>query len=203
MASPKRNTPGVCRQCGASFLTWKFSVEQGNGLYCSRACHHESRRQRTPVSCERCGKTFFVAPARAKHRNPRFCSMGCKSGNYRADRFLNRNGYPVVLCADGKKRIEHRAVAEAKIGRPLRRGEHVHHINGDRTDNRPENLDVLSRSQHTSLHKRCSRWARKFDRCVECGESTRRHIAQGLCARCYCRKRSRVTHGISPEDYRV
>ena len=31
------------------------------------------------------------------------------------------------------------------------------------------------------------KWARKFDRCVECGEKEKRHIANGRCVRCYAR----------------
>lgn len=50
--------------------------------------------------------------------------------------------------------LAHRIVAENKEGRILSAKEHVHHINGDGHDNRPENLQVLSASAHTSLHAR-------------------------------------------------
>lgn len=54
---------------------------------------------------------------------------------------------------NGIKYDVHRIVAEEKIGRPLERGEVVHHINGDIRDNRPENLEVMTRPQHARLHK--------------------------------------------------
>jgi hypothetical protein len=47
---------------------------------------------------------------------------------------------------------EHVLVAETMIGRPLRDDECVHHINGKRDDNRPENLQVLTQAEHARLH---------------------------------------------------
>ncbi len=57
-------------------------------------------------------------------------------------------GY-VKLLIRGRWRFEHRVVMECRIGRALSADEDVHHINGIKTDNRPENLELLSHSAHS------------------------------------------------------
>lgn len=50
-------------------------------------------------------------------------------------------------------RHEHRVVAEQKIGRPLKKGEVVHHIDGNKRNNDPDNLMILdSQSEHCKIH---------------------------------------------------
>lgn len=52
-------------------------------------------------------------------------------------------------------RYLHRTIAEQKIGRPLRPGEIVHHIDGDKRNNSPENLEVLkNQREHFLIHKK-------------------------------------------------
>ena len=48
---------------------------------------------------------------------------------------------------------EHILIAEERMGRRLARNEHVHHINGVKLDNTPENLMVVTKSQHRLLHR--------------------------------------------------
>lgn len=59
------------------------------------------------------------------------------------ERIISR-GYARVLVAPGKRAFEHRLVIEQMLGRPLRRDENIHHINGVRDDNRLENLELWS-----------------------------------------------------------
>lgn len=68
------------------------------------------------------------------------------------------NGYYMVFNLNhprsGKKNrvFEHILVAEKKIGRYLEKDEVVHHINGNKLDNSPENLLVMKRSEHVGYH---------------------------------------------------
>lgn len=72
------------------------------------------------------------------------------------------NGYRIVWCPNHPRATtngmvyEHILIAEQKLGRPLKPEEVVHHINKNRSDNRPENLIVFAtKNDHTAFHRGC------------------------------------------------
>lgn len=86
---------------------------------------------------------------------------GKENPNWRGGRSITSHGY--ILIRVGKNHhladcrgyaYEHRLVAEGKLGRRLRPGEIIHHLSDDRTDNRPENLQVVNgNAGHFAYHR--------------------------------------------------
>jgi len=150
---PKTGIEKLCEVCNKSFYVPK---NRQKARFCSTDCHRVAQVTRRETICATCGETFLSAPSRGMQ----YCTREC----YEAARYkrplehqvngkpakVNKQGYVEVW--DGEKWVfEHRFVMERELGRPLLMEEHVHHINRVKDDNRPENLKILSGSEHATL----------------------------------------------------
>lgn len=127
---------------------------------------HNARLQQKyfiQTKCIGCGKKIFREPYRIKRCKNNFCSKICKGiymSNCPAEESPHwKNGYNKTtqgyIQLNGKKFkriLEHRFIMQEKIKRKLRRNEIVHHKNNNKEDNRIENLEIITRSNHTKLH---------------------------------------------------
>lgn len=106
----------------------------------------------TTLKCAGCGATFTRSPTHVRHARS-FCSPACYNIDQRKKltRYVKPDGY-VTVARNGKRVLEHRAVLEEHLGRKLLRSEHVHHINGQRGDNRVENLRIVDCPSHLAEH---------------------------------------------------
>ena len=148
----------VCGQCEKRF------PNRHAQKFCSKTCAGISQRgnRQGDRPCGWCDKPFTPPP----HENRKqTCSHRCaydlgnskrgRSGeqnpNWRGGRAPHgTSGYIRVYVPSRGYDLEHRIVMESVLGRRLRKGEHVHHKNGTRDDNRPENLELWTKPRQPS-----------------------------------------------------
>lgn len=86
-------------------------------------------------------------------------TRGPERHNWKGGRMISSRGYVLLLRPDHPRAqrsgyiYEHRLVMEEVLGRLLEPHEVVHHRNQVKTDNRPENLELMTVSEHNREHK--------------------------------------------------
>ena len=141
----------TCAWCATTFRRYPSKIKTHN--YCSRTC---------------------LGQATSKKNNPDgyrdLSDYSAQSANMRR---INQELNPTRMTDDVRKKLRaahlgkgegksyekthgrptHRVIAEQKICRQLRPGEVVHHIDGDRRNNHPDNLEVMTQAEHINLHR--------------------------------------------------
>lgn len=163
----------ICKICNKEF----YGYPSHHRKYCSKKCVFEAMslgiKKGKPIGktiekiCPQCNKKFIIPIWKLPQT---YCSMGCrnksyigkfvgkKSGSWKGGRIID-NGYICILkpkhpYCNGKGYIqEHRLVMEKHLGRYLTKKEVVHHLDGDKANNKIENLHLFAdMGEHHSYH---------------------------------------------------
>lgn len=142
-----------CVICATKF--YSIETRKNRAKTCSNKCRYiytaNSKRkyERVVRQCRNCKKDFYTTT------NPEKAALNCSPECAKQDRknraakpkiYLMKDGYVKVSIAR-KEYLQHRLVMEQHLGRRLRKHENIHHKNGDRSDNRIENLELWSTQQ--------------------------------------------------------
>lgn len=107
--------------------------------------------------CQKCNKTF-MAPKIIQRFCSRKCARDCQIMNRgHKPKIKEKRGYICVYLPEHPQAhrgyvYEHRIIIETRLKRILSTEEVVHHIDGDRSNNDIDNLQVMTQAEHVKLH---------------------------------------------------
>lgn len=153
----------------------EFSVPKSRELsakYCSRACSDRKATKKNMVQCAECGCKFHLKKS-AELRNKywgSFCSTKCSSSfksrmysgdgnpnsrgrNYDSDGYRLYTPQASLKLGFGKIKLHHAITFQVLGISKIPDGYHVHHKDCDVMNNNPENLQLISNSNHKWIHK--------------------------------------------------
>jgi hypothetical protein len=115
---------------------------------------------------------------------------------------INKGGYRVIRV-NGVSHLEHRLVMENWIGRKIKKDEHIHHKDGDKLNNRIDNLILLTSKEHATLHRRQVKWLKLI--CPSCKRTRIKKVSKHLALEAhthrvaYCNKQCYEAKSLGPK----
>jgi len=146
----------LCKQCNGLFLSYNSKK-----IFCSSGCKAQYKNEhKIQCVCYECNINF------TSYRNSKFCSYKCRIKNQRGinaigykngQTFSKQSGEIMVLIKSKnlytreKYIARKRVVVQKIIGRTLHKSEIVIHLNGNKLDDKPENLYICDLSTAKSI----------------------------------------------------
>lgn len=151
----------TCEMCGSDFRTVKSEIKRGYGRFCSRSCSAKrpnlGARKRVPVDCAWCQKEFEKIPSSLKNSKSGlyFCSRKCKDRAQCMEglKSIHPSHYGDIITGYRKLAFRHlphhcSSCGYDRIPEVLQ----AHHKDGNRSNNKLENLELLCPTCHLEHH---------------------------------------------------
>lgn len=145
-----------CAWCGKEI--WRYESQVGKHNFCSRKCRglFSSKTHNPSHYAEMFNIEKMSAHMSALNRELNPTRMTPQVREKIRQARLGSGASKTYAKAYG--RHEHRVIAEQKLGRKLRPGEIVHHIDCNKRNNHPDNLKVMTQAEHAALHARLNKF---------------------------------------------
>lgn len=166
--------------CANKVYRFPYEIQAGTHRFCSGKCYIRWRRlqwkekgekSRSIYTCSVCGKEFQRLTSREQYGEAKYCSRKCaekgrvgrnstrwdggihrrKDGYIDVSQSLVPDKFKSMIRQSQQKVLQHRLVMAQHLDRPLKTHEVVHHKDGDRSNNRIDNLEMHSAYAHDGI----------------------------------------------------
>ena len=156
-----------CKVCSKEFV--RYGKQALKAVCCSTKCLGEYNKAKTNTKCTQCKKDFHLKESskkRYKRNHGYFCSTECVA-NFRKEKYLGKgnpnfrkqvnrssDGYKLdYIPKFGRIKLHHKVTFETLGINKIPNNYCVHHRDCNVDNNTPENLVLISNSDHNWLHK--------------------------------------------------